>query len=112
MAAMDTVFAQDIVLDEEAFDKAIEDFAALGNQLAQLRSEIEDMLDGLKSGFDTPAGVKFINSCECNLFGPLDAQKLVLDHISSTLMESKQEYSSVFAEYENLKAAINNVSNN
>ena len=39
-------------------------------------------------------------------------QKLVLDHISSTLLESKQAYSSVFTEYESLKNAINNVNNN
>lgn len=112
MSATDTVFLQDIVLDEEAFDKAIEDFSALSEQLKQLRTEIEDVLNGLKGGFNTPAGVKFINSCEKNLFEPLDAQKLVLDHISSTLSESKQAYSSVFIEYESLKNAINNVNNN
>lgn len=111
MSAMDTVFSQDIVLDEEAFDKAIEDFASLSEQLKQLRTEIEDALNGLKNGFNTPAGVKFINSCEKNLYEPLDAQKLVLDHISSTLAESKQAYSSVFAEYEDLKNAINSANN-
>ena len=109
MSAMDTVFSQDIVLDEEAFDKAIEDFASLSEQLKQLRTEIEDALNGLKNGFNTPAGVKFINSCEKNLYEPLDAQKL--DHISSTLAESKQAYSSVFAEYEDLKNAINSANN-
>ena len=111
MSAMDTVFSQDIVLDEEAFDRAIEDFASLSEQLKQLRTEIENTLNGLKNGFNTPAGVKFINSCEKNLYEPLDAQKLVLDHISSTLAESKQAYSSVFVEYENLKNAINNANN-
>jgi len=112
MAVTDIIFSQDIVLDEEAFDRAIEDFAALGEQLKQLRTEIESALDGLKNGFNTPAGVKFINSCEKNLYKPLDAQKLVLDHISSTLSESKQAYSSIFEEYESLKVAINNVKNN
>lgn len=104
-----TVFGQDIVLDEEAFDKAIEDFATLSEQLKELRTEIEEVLNGLKGGFNTPAGVRFINSCEKNLYEPLDAQKLVLDHISSTLSESKQAYSSVFSEYESLKNTINNV---
>ena len=112
MAVTDISFLQDIVLDEEAFDKAIEDFATLSGQLQQLRVDIEEAIEGLKSGFNTPAGVKFINSCEENLYEPLEAQELVLDHISSTLLESKQAYSTVFTEYENLKNAINNVNNN
>lgn len=107
-----SVFEEDIILDEEAFDTAISDFVALGVQLQQLRSDIEDMLSVLKAGFDTPAGVKFINSCENNLFKPLDAQKLVIDHIASSLAESKQAYESVFREYESLQTAINQVKNN
>lgn len=105
-------FEEDIVLDEEAFDAAIRDFASLGTQLQRLRSDIEDMLNVLKAGFNTPAGVKFINSCETNLFKPLDAQKLVIDHISSSLEESKTAYESVFREYESLQTAINQVKNN
>ena len=101
------VFGEDIVLDEAAFHTAISDFADLSVQLQQLRTDIEDMLNILKTGFDTPAGRKFLNSCEKNLFEPLDAQKLVLDHISTTLSESKQAYESVFREYEALQSAIN-----
>ncbi len=106
-----SIFNEDIVLDEEAFNKAAADFTALGGQLQKLRSDIEDMLNVLKTGFNTPAGVKFINSCEANLFAPLDDQKLVIDHISKTLEESKQAYESVFREYESLQAAINQVNN-
>ena len=109
MSIVDVVFGEDIVLDEAAFNTAIADFAALGQQLQQLREEIEEMLNILKAGFDTPAGAKFINSCEKNLFQPLDAQKLVLDHISESLQQSKQAYESVFREYEALQAAINQV---
>jgi len=109
MSIADVVFGEDIVLDEAAFNTAISDFAALGEQLQQLRIDIEDMLNILKAGFDTPAGAKFISSCEKNLFQPLDAQKLVLDHISKSLLESKQAYESVFREYEALQAAINQV---
>ena len=83
MGVMDVVFGEDIVLDEAAFDKAIEEFAALGNQLHRLREDIEDMLALLKGGFDTPAGRKFIDSCKKNLSAPLDAQELVLKHISA-----------------------------
>ena len=109
MSNWDVVFGEDIVLDEAAFNRAIEDFAALGQQLQKLRTDIEDMLNILKEGFDTPAGAKFISSCEQNLFQPLDAQKLVLEHISGTLTQAKQAYESVFREYEALQAAINNV---
>lgn len=96
----------DIVLDDAAFDKAITDFADLAVQLQNLRGDIESLLEVLKSGFDTPAGRKFINSCENNLLQPLDRQKLVIDHISSTLTEVKGSYSTVFTEYGNLNAAI------
>lgn len=109
MSVMDVVFGEDIVLDEAAFDKAVADFAALSDQLQTLRNEIEEMLTALKAGFDTPAGRKFLGSCEKNLYEPMDAQKLVLDHISQSLQESKQAYASVFREYEALQAAINSV---
>lgn len=107
MSLVDVAFGKDIVLDEAAFNTAIADFATLSERLQQLRTEIEEMMDILKTGFDTPAGTKFLNSCEKNLFQPLDAQKLVLDHISSTLSEAKQAYNSVFQEYEALQALIN-----
>lgn len=109
MGIVDVVFGEDIVLDEEAFTTAISDFAALGERLQKLRTDIEDMLNILKAGFDTPAGAKFISSCEKNLFQPLDAQKLVLEHISGSLSESRQAYESVFREYEALQAVINQV---
>ena len=96
----------DIVLDEAAFNKAISEFASLANELQALRRDIENMLATLKTGFDTPAGRKFVKSCESNLLEPLDRQKLVLDHISETLKEAKGEYSSVFTEYETLNSTI------
>lgn len=111
MSVLDTVFGEDIVLDEEAFDTAIADFSTLSGKLQNLRTEIEEMISTLRVGFDTPAGAKFINSCEKNLFQPLDAQKVVLEHISSTLRESKQAYESVFREYEELQATINKANN-
>lgn len=111
MNVIDVVFSEDIVLDEEAFDKAIEDFSALSDKLQRLRFEVEDMISTLRTGFDTPAGEKFIKSCEKNLFQPLDAQKVVLEHISSTLRESKQAYETVFREYEELQSTINKANN-
>ncbi len=107
--SIDVLFGQDMILDEEAFEKAANDFESLSEQLNSLRRDIEEMINELKAGFDTPAGVKFINSCEKNLFKPLDDQKLVIDHIKETLKTSRQQYQSVFDEYESLRETINNV---
>lgn len=96
----------DIILDEGAFDKAISDFTDLALELQRLREDTEGLLETLKSGFDTPAGRKFVNSCQNNLLQPLDRQKLVIEHISSTLTEVKGSYSTVFTEYTNLNSAI------
>lgn len=96
----------DILLDDAAFNKAISDFSDLAVQLQSLRDDVENLLEVLKSGFDTPAGRKFVNSCENNLLEPLDRQKLVIDHISSTLNDVKGEYSTVFTEYESLNSTI------
>lgn len=85
--------SKDIVLDEAAFDKAINDFTDLAEELKGLRTDIEELLGVLKEGFDTPAGRKFINSCEKNLLEPLERQKLVIEHISSTLTDVKGSYS-------------------
>lgn len=68
MNVIDVAFSEDIVLDEEAFDKAIEDFSALSDKLQRLRLEVEDMISTLRVGFDTPAGAKFIKSCEKTYF--------------------------------------------
>lgn len=100
------VFGEDIVLDEEAFETAIRDFEALGDKLRQLREDIEDMLNLLKTGFNTPAGRKLLQSCEKNLFEPMDAQEIVLKHIAETLAQSKQAYQPVFQEYEALQEII------
>ena len=107
MGVFDSGFGEDIVLDEAAFDTARADFATLNVRLQHLRTEIEEMLAALKAGFDTPAGAQFLSACEQNLFKPMDDQKIVLEHISTTLAESKQAYESVFREYESLQSAIN-----
>ena len=110
MNVFDVVFSEDIVLDEEAFNAAIRGFEELGQMLQKLREDVEDMVNALKTGFDTPAGRKFVQACEDNLYKPLDDQKLVLDHISETLNQSKDKYQSVFNAYDDLQKAINSVS--
>ena len=99
-------FNKDIVLDEEAFDKAVSDFVDLGVRIQTLRADIESMLQLLQEGLDSPAGRKLVNSCRTNLLKPLEDQKAVLNHISDTLRESKTQYSTVFRAYESLQTKI------
>ncbi len=96
----------DVVIDDGAIVKAASDLDGLSQRLQTLRNDIEGMLNDLKAGFDTPAGRKFINSCENNLLTPLDQQKLVIDHISQNLQSVKTCYSSVFSEYQQLTSTI------
>jgi len=107
MGIVDTVFGVDILLDESAFQTAASDFSALSTRLQNLRATIENMLNTLEEGFDTPAGTKFINSCKNNLLAPLNDQKLVITHISENLAIARQSYASVFSEYQQVTTSIN-----
>ncbi len=106
MDLISVLFGTDIVLDEDKFKKASDDFAALSVRLQTLSDDIEDMLSTLQTGFNTPAGRKFVSACRKNLRQPISDQKKVLEHISTTLLEVREMYSSVFKEYDNLNTAI------
>ena len=110
MGALSALFNEDIVLDEEAFMKAAGELTVLSEQLAKLDEEIEEMLQTLQKGFDTPAGRKFVQSCRTNLRQPMEDQKNVLIHISQTLEDVIQKYSIVFEEYKVLNSAIKSYS--
>ena len=43
-------FKNNIVLDEEAFDKASQDFTELAGKIVSLEKDIEEMLDELQAG--------------------------------------------------------------
>jgi uncharacterized protein YukE len=100
------ILGLDIIIDEEAFNTAVNDMSSLEQKLQTLRNDTEDMINTLKTGWDTPAGRKFVASCEKNLYKPLDDQKLVLNHISKTLNDSRTAYQSVFSEYQDLQNTI------
>lgn len=108
----DSMVGAEIHVDEDAFDKAIEDFYGLAEKLAKLKSQIEDLLSGLKTGFDTPAGRQLLATIDDNLYVPLEAQKLVIEHITETLRQAKEDYEPLFAEYENLQNTINQYNQN
>lgn len=106
MGYSDFIFGKDIVLDEEAFSKAINDFNNLQSEMNTLKQDIQQMLNEIKEGFNTPAGRKFIQSCEANLLKPMDDQIIVLQHISENLQTSNNEYRSVFEGYKQLNSKI------
>lgn len=108
MHLMDMVHP-DIVLDDEAFSKAVSGFSEISSELNKLRNDIGEMLEDLVKGFETPAGKAFVDSCQRNLIDTLDKQKVVIDHISQTLNESKTQYKKVFDKYGELQTLIKNL---
>lgn len=102
----DSILGYDIVLNEEAFQTAAKGLEDLSKRIAKLRTTIEGDMNSLQTGFNTPAGRKFLKACNESIYQPIDKQKLVLEHISQTLNNAKDQYSTVFAEYEQLKALI------
>lgn len=102
-------FSDDMILDEEAFRKASNEFADLVTRMNQLRAEIDGMLNDLKHGFDTPAGHRFIHSCENALLTPMEQQALTIQHVSKMLSDCIDRYRDVFDEYRVLQSKINRV---
>ena len=102
----------DIILDQEAFRQAADEFAQLKIKLAALNEDIERMNELLGEGFNTPAGRKFINLCRKRLQQPIEDQQKVLDHISDTLEEVRGKYAPVFDEYEALNARLTGYTQN
>ena len=60
------------------------------------------MLNDFKTGFDTPAGKKFYNSCASGLLTPINQQVIVIEHIADNLMQAKNIYAPVFDGYRDL----------
>lgn len=100
-------FETSMVIEEEAFNTAANEFDELSGKIDSLIKDINEMLNDLKTGFDTPAGHKFINSCESTLLEPLDQQKIVITHISENLKTARTMYQSVFDEYREVVQAMN-----
>lgn len=106
---MASLFLKDILLDEEAFQKASTDYADLAQKMEELQTEISNLLDELEKGFDTPAGRKFIKSCRSGLLELMRKQSIVINHVSTNLSQAKRKYQSVFNEYKALNNTINNI---
>ncbi len=101
------VFKQNVVIEEEAFSQAAAEFEELAAKIDSLLNEINEMMDDLKTGFDTPAGHKFIQACGNTLVDPLEKQKIVVTHISENLNKARTMYQSVFDEYREVVNSMN-----
>lgn len=103
------LFASDIIIDEEAFRHAVSDFDSLIQSIDGLKNQITDMLNTLRTGMDTPAGRKFMSSCNGCLLEPIEQQKIVISHIAEALSISVEKYSDVFEGYERLQTTLNKI---
>ncbi|MBR6045157.1 MAG: hypothetical protein IKP47_05935 [Ruminococcus sp.] len=107
MGAIDSItelysLKNDIVIDEEVFDRAVREFQALVADIKQLLSDTGDMLATLSLGYDTPAGRKFVAACQDYIIYPITEQYVVIDQICKNLQLCKNGYQSVFDEYRKL----------
>ena len=103
------MFTKDILLDQDKFKTAADQFEILSKDMSDLRSDIDRLLDELATGFDTPAGRKFISSCKSNLLQPMDDQADVILHVSENLRQVRMKYESVFTEFTELNNAIKSI---
>jgi len=101
-----SLLSHNILLDQDAFNRASQDLAQLSRDLSTLHGKIDTMLNTLQDGFDTPAGRQFSRSCRENLMRPMNDQRLVIDQISNVLESSRQQYESVFTAYQDLNNSI------
>lgn len=109
MSSVEGLFTKNIVLDQGKFHKAASDFAVLSRQMEQLQKDISTLLVELTRGFDTPAGRRFMDSCQKNLLDQLKDQADVMKHVSDNLKTACSEYESVFTEFGALNRIIDSV---
>lgn len=97
---------RDIIIDEEAFDRAATAFQELIDDIKALETNINDMLLQLSVGFNTPAGRKFMNAFRLYVIGPVVQQEIVIEQVCENLKIAKNGYQSVFDEYRQLLTDI------
>lgn len=106
MSSLDLLFSQDVLLDQDHFQKASAELTALSGEMDTLRQDIDGLLKELEMGFATPAGRKFILSCKENLLQPMKDQADVIQHVADNLTQAQGKYEAVFEEFEALNRSI------
>ena len=109
MSLINADFSRDIVLDDEAFNKAVERMEKLATRISTLQTNISNQLSSLEKGFDTPAGKKFFAACGTKLLDPMKDQATIINHVSTNLKMAKTSYDSVFQEFATLNNSIRNI---
>ena len=108
MPILNTIFTKDMVLDQEAFNQAVQRFNELSERMTTLQTKISDDLNNLRTGFDTPAGKKFFDVCGTKLLDPMRDQALIIQHVAENLKMAKTSYDSVFQEFSEVNNSIRN----
>jgi DNA repair ATPase RecN len=101
---------KDIVLVEEAFEKASQNLDELAREVRSLHDDILKALGELQTGFDTPAGRKFIESSKNGLLEQLKKQETAVSNYSSKLSAARQKYATVFSDYNELNKTLSSYS--
>lgn len=96
----------DILLDEEAFKIASQNFKKLADDMETLRKNVNQGLKDLETGFQTPAGKKYVQTFQSKLLDPVKNQVIVIEHVAENLIQAKTQYESVFDEYKQLNNSI------
>ena len=100
------LLGQDMVIDKEAFAAASKKLTDLGTKITALDEDVEEMLQLLTCGLNTPAGHKLAGVARKYLREPINDQSAVCKHIAETLDDVQKEYQSVFDRYGSLNATL------
>lgn len=102
------LFTKNILLDQDAFQTASAKLDQLVADIKSLRSDIEDMLDDLQTGFDSDAGRKFVSAVEGHLLTPLEQQQLTIEFTAGVLKQVIGTYEPSFTQFKVLNDSIQN----
>lgn len=96
----------DILLDDKALIDASSNINEVVKDMKSIQKSIDNMLKELHTGFQTPAGDKFIQACEKDLLKPMKTEISIMEKISENLKIANTQYQRVFEEFKNLNKLI------
>lgn len=98
----------DILLDENAFDKASADMRTLEARTKQLKNKLEKMYKNMTTALETPAGKQVDYVSKEVLIAPIEDLMQVILHVSDTLTEiiGTGYYREAFIKFKELNESI------